>query len=65
MWMNRYISITNPETLSEISRDIAQIFFGGLVVGSIIDRSFSPAMILSGFILSVIFWTTSLWLIRK
>ena len=54
-----------PETISEISRDIAQVFFAALVVGQVLtpDRNWVAA--LAGFLLSVGFWYVSALLARK
>jgi hypothetical protein len=48
------------EVLSEISRDVAQVFFAAMVVESIVNRTQDVIMIIFGLLLSIVFWVASL-----
>jgi hypothetical protein len=53
------------DALSEIARDIAQIFFASLFVGPLVTNSFNLALMLLGLTLAVIFWLVGLALIKS
>lgn len=54
-----------PETLSEISRDIAQVFFAAMVVESFVSRTYDAPMVTAGMVISTALWTSSLLLVRR
>ena len=51
------------KTLSEISRDIAQVFFASMFVGPIVTGMIKQDFIVLGLLLSVTFWIISLTLL--
>ncbi|MSR71246.1 MAG: hypothetical protein EXS50_01040 [Candidatus Taylorbacteria bacterium] len=53
------------EVLTGIFMDIAQVFFASLFVGPMLDRESSWVLVVSGFILSILFWFMSLIKIKK
>ena len=53
-----------PEALSEVSRDIGQVFFASLAVGPLISGSMSVRVLAAGLLLSLIFWAISLLLAK-
>ena len=64
--MDRSFSLIKPEILSEISRDIGQVFFAAMVVGQIIEKNgVNWEMFSGGMILSLISWAVSLILTDK
>ncbi len=50
--------------LSDICADIAQVFFGSVFISFALDRS-KLEMIVSGLILSLLFWIASISLVKK
>ena len=63
--MEKILDIIKSETVSEINRDIAQVFFAGVVVEPIISNSANITLFLTGIILSIGFWTASIYLNNK
>ncbi len=69
MVVRRFIGLTGGQfqAFSEISRDIGQVFFASMVVTPFligIDR-INWTVVLSGGILSLVFWFLSVFLVRK
>ena len=58
-------ALPKTETLSEISRDIAQVFFAGLLIEPIVSGQTSFYFVLLGLLLSVAAWVWSLLLARS
>lgn len=58
-------SLAKPEALSEISRDIGQVFFASFIAGPIVTGALDIPLGLSGLTLSIVFWLTSLLLSAK
>ncbi len=52
------------EKLSDISSDIAAIALASVALPSIFDK-LEPTKASLGFILTFLFWSLSLWLLRK
>ena len=48
------------DALSEINRDIAQVFFASVFIGPLVAGITGWALPISGLILSLIFWSLSL-----
>ena len=62
--MNHIIDLIKPNILSEISRDIGQVFFAGMVVAQITEKTnINWFMISGGLILSLISWIASIIII--
>jgi hypothetical protein len=53
-------TLIKPETFSEISRDIAQIFFATLVVGQFFGKDSTLGIIVYGLLVSMAFWVVGL-----
>ncbi len=51
--------------ISDISRDIAQIFFASVLIDPLITRSTKWYLILIGIFLALTFWFVSLIIIKK
>ncbi|MBI3075187.1 MAG: hypothetical protein HYY92_03190 [Parcubacteria group bacterium] len=49
-----------PETLSQISRDIGQVFFASMFVGPVVSGSFDTSVVVAGFIFTLLAWYVSL-----
>lgn len=59
--MNHIIDLIKPNILSEISRDIGQVFFAGMVVSQIVEiANINWFMVFGGLILSLISWIASI-----
>ena len=65
MSMEKIIEIEKTNILSEISRDIGQVFFASLFVNSFLQNEINWYSIIFGFILSLGFWYVSLLIIQK
>jgi hypothetical protein len=55
--------ILTPEklkTLSEIARDVGQVFFASMFIGPLVIGSVNWPLIITGFLVSLIFWLLSL-----
>ena len=63
--MKQIVSIEKPYIMSEISKDVAQIFFGAMFVGPIIGENINWFMTSSGLLLSLVFWSTSVVISKK
>jgi len=57
-------ALFKPQTLSEISRDMAQVFFAGMFVGAIVSNLDSEIMVV-GLILSLVFWISCILLAKE
>lgn len=53
------------ETLSAISRDIAQVLFAGLFIEPIVSGNTNTYFVLLGLLLSVVAWVWSLLLAKS
>lgn len=53
------------ETLAAIGRDVAQVLFAGLFIEPIASGKMSAALLVSGFILSLVAWSVSLLLAKS
>jgi len=58
-------SFVKTETLSEITRDIRQVFFASMFLASMLQGKIEWAISLGGLVLSIIFWVLSLLLSEK
>jgi hypothetical protein len=58
-------TLTKPETLSDIGRDIAQIFFATFVVSQFLEKDASALVVLYGLFTSLGFWIISLRLAKN
>jgi len=47
----------NPRALGEISKDLGQIFFASVFLASLMGGKVNYFSVLTGFILSIIFWS--------
>jgi hypothetical protein len=56
---------TSSEKLSQIMRDIGQVFFASVFIGPFFGNTLNWTVIISGLILSLIFWSIDLFLIRE
>jgi hypothetical protein len=54
-----------PAILSEILRDIAQVFFAAVLIEPIINSTSNPMMWLTGLVFSLCFWSGSIYLNNK
>lgn len=63
--MKHLLFTRKTETFSEISRDIAQVFFAAMAVGPLLDKTSSLQTIAIGLILSLSFWSVGLWVAKK
>lgn len=67
--MNYYMTIklssVKFEALSEIARDIGQIFFASMFVGPLINKTINWLLIVSGLLLALVFWSASLLLVKE
>lgn len=52
--------ISRSDLISEIARDIAQIFFASVFIGPLMSGDNSSAIPLFGLFLALIFWTLAL-----
>lgn len=53
------------KALAEINRDIGQIFFASMFIGPLVTGAIDWFIILSGLLLSLIFWSISLLLTKE
>jgi len=53
-----------PTALSEINRDIGQIFFASLFIGPFLTNTISWPTVTMGLVLSLIFWSIGLLLAK-
>lgn len=51
---------SRSDLISEIVRDIGQIFFASVFIGPLISGDNSPLILISGLSFSLIFWTLAL-----
>ncbi|MEI7513022.1 MAG: hypothetical protein WCJ74_00170 [bacterium] len=58
-------SFAKVDAISEITRDIGQVFFASMFVAPIMQAEINWAITLSGFILSIIFWVFSILISEK
>lgn len=58
-------ALPKTETLSAISRDIAQVLFAGLFIEPITSGRFSVYFIVVGLLFSLAMWTLSLVLAKS
>jgi len=58
-------AFAKPVALSNIARDIGQVFFASMFVGPIAGNVFNTPLVASGIMLSAIFWLTSLFLAKE
>jgi len=56
----RVNKIIKSDSFSEISRDIGQVFFAGVVVQPIISQTATLNILVVGVILSMSFWSISI-----
>lgn len=59
------LSSSRLEILSEISRDIGQVFFASVFIGPFFNELLNWPLVISGLILSLIFWSISLFLTKE
>jgi hypothetical protein len=59
------LSLIKLETVSEICRDIAQVFFASVFIDPFFAEKSSWLTISFGLLLALIFWSFSLLLIKK
>jgi hypothetical protein len=57
--------LKKTKTLSEISRDAAQVFFASVMVDPIINGSFRASLFFAGFGISMSIWVLSLLLAKE
>ncbi|TSD05033.1 MAG: hypothetical protein Greene071436_16 [Parcubacteria group bacterium Greene0714_36] len=57
--INMRLSNVRIRTLSDINKDIAQVFFAAVFVGPLIEGSTNGWLVLAGLILSLAFWFIS------
>lgn len=62
--MNKVIYLIKSEKFSDISQDIGQVFFAGLVIGPIVS-GWNRLAVIAGLILSTGFWCLSLLIANK
>jgi hypothetical protein len=60
-----FFSDAKLEKLSDISSDIAQIFFASVFISPFFNTSADWKVIIFGLVLSLIFWSSSLLLIKE
>jgi|GEM_PF-1169379 len=68
MRLGRFLPLTNAQfvVLSEIARDIAQVFFATLVVPLVFGLDTAAwYVILSGVVGSLAFWVVSIWFVKE
>jgi hypothetical protein len=58
-------SFVKADAISEITRDIGQVFFASMFVAPIMQAEINWSITLSGFILLIIFWILSLSAVNK
>ena len=58
--LNLQLTEKRVQSLAEISRNIAQVFFAAIVVEPLINRSVNTFLFIFGFILAAAFWILSL-----
>jgi hypothetical protein len=58
------LSKSRLPAFAETLRDIAQIFFASVLIDPIISRTANWWMFCSGLILSFVFWTLGIYLIK-
>lgn len=58
------LALKRLNTLSEISRDIGQVFFGLMFLGPLITGQIDWPIIISGLSLSIAFWVLSVILTK-
>lgn len=58
------LSQKRVEAISNINRDVAQVFFAGLFLGPIASGSFNIAQIAAGAYLSTMLWICSIAIIK-
>lgn len=63
--MNKEFIISKPETISEVSRDVARVFFAAMVVGQLLSNDKSWFVVLSGLFLSFGFWYIGVLLAKR
>ena len=51
------------KTISDISRDIAQVFFASVFIGPLVSGSENLSMLMAGIFLAFIFWYLSVGLV--
>ena len=54
-----------PETLSEICRDVGQVFFAGVLVEPIITHTSNSTMWIAGLTFSIASWSMSIYFNNK
>jgi hypothetical protein len=59
------LSFSRLEILSEISRDIGQVFFASVFLGPLLSEQSFWATSVSGLLFSITFWGVSLLLTRE
>ena len=57
--------LEKPETLSEISRDMGQVFFASVLVDPVVNGSISGQLFFGGLTLSLFSWILSLLLSKE
>ncbi|MES2023816.1 MAG: hypothetical protein V4439_03975 [Patescibacteria group bacterium] len=50
-------SLANPKALGEVCKDLGQVFFASVFLTSLMGVEVNYAVVISGFILSIIFWS--------
>jgi uncharacterized membrane protein len=63
--MKEVLIVSKSARISDISKDIAQIFFASLVVSQFVSTERSWVAIAFGMILSLCFWYSSLLLTKS
>lgn len=64
--IHNIIKLTRPryQVISEVSRDIGQVFFASLFIGPLITGKINWLLVIMGFFLSIMFWLFGVLLIK-
>jgi len=60
-----YLTVSRLKIISDIVRDVAQVFFASAFVGPIVSGEATLFFIIGGLLLSLAFWYWSIALIRE
>jgi len=58
------IDVMQSESFADILKDIAQIFFASLFIGSLMGESVNSATVLLGLLLSLMFWAMNIVILK-